>query len=69
VAGNLYTTQEKIRIYNADGKKLGEIEVPESPANACFGGDDYQTLFITARSSLYSIRMQQPGARPIGAKW
>lgn len=69
VAGNLYTTQEKIRIYNADGKKLGEIEVPESPANACFGGDDYQTLFITARSSLYSIRMKQPGAKPIGAKW
>ena len=69
VHGNLYTTQQKIRIYAPDGKKLGEIEVPESPANACFGGDDYKTLFITARSSLYSIRMQHPGAKPIGAKW
>jgi gluconolactonase len=69
VKGNLYTTHGKVHIYNADGKKLEEIEVPEGPAIVCFGGDDMRTLFITARTSLYSIRMKNPGAKPVGATW
>jgi hypothetical protein len=59
----------KVHIYSADGKKLEQIDVPEGPANICFGGDDLRTLFITARTSLYSIRMKNPGAKPVGAKW
>ena len=69
VKGNLYTTHGKVKIYNPDGKLLEEITVPEGPANVCFGGDDYKTLFITARTSLYSIRMVNAGAKPPGAKW
>lgn len=70
VKGNLYTTNGgKVQIYSADGKKLEQIDVPEGPANVCFGGDDLRTLFITARTSLYSIRMKNPGAKPVGAKW
>lgn len=70
VKGNLYTTNGgKIQIYSADGKKLEQIGVPEGPANCCFGGDDLKTLFITARTSLFSIRMKYPGAKPVGAKW
>jgi len=70
VKGNLYTTNGgKVQIYSADGKKLDQIDVPEGPANCCFGGDDLKTLFITARTSLYSIRMKVPGAKPVGAKW
>lgn len=70
VKGNLYTTSGgKVHIYSADGKKLEEIGVPEGPANVCFGGDDLKTLFITARTSLYSIRMRNSGAKPVGAKW
>ena len=70
VQGNLYTTNGgKVSIYSADGKKLEQIDVPEGPANVCFGGDDLKTLFITARTSLYSIRMKIPGAKPVGAKW
>lgn len=69
VLGNLYTTHGgKVHIYNSDGKELQPIDVPEGPANVCFGGDDYKTLFITARTSLYSIRMKHPGAKPKGAK-
>ena len=64
VQGNLYTThQGKVQIYNADGKKLEQIDVPEAPANVCFGGDDFKTLFITARTSLYSVRLKYPGAQ------
>jgi formate hydrogenlyase subunit 4 len=70
VRGNLYTTNGgKVQIYSADGKKLEQIDVPEGPANVCFGGDDLRTLFITAHTSLYSIRMKLPGAKPVGAKW
>lgn len=70
VKGNLYTTTGgKVHIYNADGKKLEQIDVPEGPANVCFGGDDFKTLFITASKSLYSIRMKNAGAKPVGAKW
>lgn len=69
VKGNLYTTHGKVHIFDADGKKLEVIDVPEGPANVTFGGDDYRTLFITARTSLYSVRMKNPGAKPVGAKW
>jgi len=69
VKGNLYTTHGKVHVYSADGKKLETIDVPEGPANVTFGGDDYKTLFITAKTSLYSVRMKNAGAKPVGAKW
>jgi gluconolactonase len=70
VKGNLYTTHgNKVHVYNADGKLVGQIEVPENPANLCFGGDDFKTLFITARTSLYSVRVKVAGAKPKGADW
>lgn len=70
VKGNLYTTDaNKIKIHDRDGKSLGDITVPEGPANCAFGGDDYKTLFITARTSLYSIELKNAGAKPLGAKW
>lgn len=69
VKGNLYTTHGKVHVYSADGKKLETIDVPEGPANVCFGGEDMKTLFITARTSLYSVRLKHPGAKPVGAKW
>ncbi len=65
VKGNLYTTwRGKVYVYDADGKEIEAIEVPEGPANVCFGGDDFKTLFITARTSLYSVPVKYPGARP-----
>jgi gluconolactonase len=69
VKGNLYAADGKVNIYDADGKLLEKIAVPEGPANICFGGDDYKTLFITARTSLYSVRLVNAGAKPPGAKW
>jgi len=69
VKGNLYTTHGGVLVYDADGMLLEKIAVPEGPANVCFGGDDYRTLFITARTSLYSVRVVNPGAKPRGAKW
>ena len=62
VKGNLYTTHRNVQVYGTDGKKLQTIEVPEGPANVCFGGKDYKTLFITARTSLYQVRLVHAGA-------
>lgn len=46
-----------VQIFGSDGHLIGKILTPESPANLCFGGADGKTLFITARTSLYSIRV------------
>lgn len=59
--GNLYVTFKNIAVWSPEGRKLRTIEVPESPANVCFGGPDRKTLFITARTSLYALAMNVRG--------
>lgn len=61
--GNVYLTGKGITVYSRRGEKVAEIAVPESPANLTFGGPDNRTLFITARTSLYSIATDVRGAR------
>lgn len=62
--GNIYTTAAGgIHIFDKTGKKIGLIEVPEKPANVCFGGKDFDTLYITARKSLYSVKTKKKGAQ------
>jgi gluconolactonase len=61
--GNLYLTSKTVTVYSRRGEKVAEIQVPEGPANVTFGGPDNQTLFITARTSLYSIPTEVRGAR------
>ncbi len=51
-----------VHVFAPDGKLIGKILVPEGPANLCFGGKDGTTLFITARTSLYSISVLVKGA-------
>ena len=64
VKGNLYTTTGKgVQVFNPEGKEIGVIAVDEQPANACFGGDAFTTLFITARTSLYAVDMKVAGSR------
>jgi gluconolactonase len=62
--GNIYLTTNVVAVYNKKGEKIEIIKVPEQPSNVCFGGKDKQTLFITARTSLYSVRMQVSGTHP-----
>jgi len=61
--GNVYLTTDVVAIYNRQGEKIDAIQIPERPANVTFGGPDGKTLFITARTSLYSIAMKVRGAR------
>ena len=59
--GNVYTTNALgIWTHDAQGQFLGLIETPEIPAN-CAWGEDGQTLFITARTSVYTVRTAVPG--------
>ena len=60
--GNLYITAKGIAVYTPEGKLLQNIELSETPANCAFGDPDLQTLYITARTSLYRIRLNVKGA-------
>ena len=59
--GNVYIAAGQIYVYDPAGKLIDTIEVPERPTQLLFGGADSKTLFIAARSSLYSVRMKYPG--------
>jgi gluconolactonase len=63
-AGNLFiATQTGVAVVDADGYSLGEIPVPERPSNLEFGDADGQTLYITAKTGLYRVRVEVPGVR------
>jgi gluconolactonase len=63
--GNVYQTGKGVTIFNANGDKIGHIEIPQGwTTNVCFGGPDRTTLFITAGDSLYSIRTTTHGPNP-----
>jgi gluconolactonase len=62
--GNLYfTTGLGVQVFDAEGKALGIIEFPEQPSNCTFGGADGKTLYVTARTSVYSVPMLVKGHR------
>lgn len=61
-AGNIFVTaNDGVEVYRPDGSKWGTIEVPEKPANCAFGDADHRTLYITARTSLYRVRLREAG--------
>lgn len=59
--GNVLVTNSMgMWTYAADGTFRGLIEVPEVPAN-CAWGDDGRTLYMTARTSVYRVRVKTAG--------
>ena len=59
--GNVYLTSGKVWVYSPEGKLVQEIDIPESPSNVCFGGKKRNILFITARTSVYTIKTRVKG--------
>ena len=45
-------------------RALGTLRLPEAPNNLGWGGRDARTLYVTALTSVYRIRLQIPGIRP-----
>jgi gluconolactonase len=63
--GNLFVVGPKgIWVWDAKGNHLGTIVTPEQPANLTWGGKDYQTLYITATTSVYRLEMKTQGFVP-----
>jgi len=62
VEGNLYSTGPGgVWIYRPDGELLGIAATPQLPANLAFGGTDWRTLFITARTTVYALNTRIEG--------
>lgn len=60
--GNLYCTGPGgIHVFASDATCLGVIRIPELTANFNWGEDDLCTLFATASTSLYRVRVKVPG--------
>jgi len=59
--GNVYIAAGQIYVYDPTGEQIDTIEVPERPLQLSFGGADGRTLFVAARTSVYSVRMKNAG--------
>jgi sugar lactone lactonase YvrE len=59
--GNVFIAAGQVYVYNPAGRPIATVEVPERPLQLVFGGQDRRTLFIPARTSLYSVRVRYPG--------
>ncbi|MCA8972816.1 MAG: SMP-30/gluconolactonase/LRE family protein, partial [Planctomycetes bacterium] len=66
--GNLYLARpgfSAIEVVTPAGTSLGRIPFPESPSNCAFGGPTRNTLWVTARTSVYRAPMIATGYRPL----
>ena len=54
-------------VFDASGHRLGIIRLPEIPANCAWGPPDNRTMFFTAQTSVYSMRMRTPGTKVPGS--
>ena len=63
--GNLFVTGPKgIWVWDASGHHIGTVVLPEQPANLTWGDSDYQSLYITATTSVYRLRTKTKGYVP-----
>ncbi|MFB2970849.1 SMP-30/gluconolactonase/LRE family protein [Aerosakkonema sp. BLCC-F183] len=62
VQGHIYCTGAGgVWVFDREGNHLGTIVTPEQPANCAWGDRDWQSLYITAQTSVYKIRVNIPG--------
>jgi gluconolactonase len=60
--GHVYCTGPGgIHVFTPDAQCLGVIHAPEYVANFAWGDEDYRSLYITASTSVYRIRVATPG--------
>jgi gluconolactonase len=64
-SGNLYVCGPGgIWVLSPEGDKLGVLGLPEDAHNLAWGDEDGKTLYVTALTSIYRIRLGIPGIRP-----
>jgi gluconolactonase len=60
--GNLWASGPGgVLVLSPDGRHLGTIRTPEAASNCAFGDADGRTLYITARTGIYKIRLSVEG--------
>jgi gluconolactonase len=69
VDGNIWSSAgwagqgyDGVHIFAPDGQRIGQILLPETCSNICFGGPKRNRLFITASQSLYAVYVETQGA-------
>lgn len=63
--GNIYGVGPGgVWILSPEGKHLGTIKAAEEPANLAWGDADGKTLYLTARTGLYRVKLNIAGIRP-----
>jgi gluconolactonase len=67
--GNIYAAAgwvgagyDGVQIFAPDGKKIGQIHLPEICANVCFGGTRRNRLFMCGSQSMYAVYLETRGA-------
>jgi gluconolactonase len=60
--GNIYVAAKFVYVYSEEGKEIGHIELGDTPSNVAFGDGDLESLFITARTFVYRVRLGVKGA-------
>jgi gluconolactonase len=50
-------------VFETSGELIGIIKLPEYPANCGWGGPDNKTMYFTANTSVFSMRMKTAGTK------
>ena len=62
--GNIWVAANELAVYTPQGKLAGSLKLPEVPRNCAFGDADFATLYVTAMTSVYRVRVDVKGAIP-----
>ncbi|MEQ8771111.1 MAG: glycosyl hydrolase family 28-related protein [Phycisphaerales bacterium] len=57
--GNVYIAAGQVLVFNPAGERIGVIHTPRRPTSLVFGGPDRRTLYVTARDTLYAVRIAE----------
>jgi gluconolactonase len=60
----IFTARDPEEFSFSPEQHLGTIKPAEVPANCHWGESDAKTLYMTARTGFYRIRLSLPGIRP-----
>jgi len=66
--GNLYVAAKELYVYSPRGELLKNIQLAQTPSNLTFGDGDLSSLYVTARTAIYRIRLGVKGAVPYAPK-
>jgi gluconolactonase len=65
-AGNIYVgALDGVQVMNPAGRLIGKIRMPKQTANLTFGGNSNNILFICSSDSIWAIKLNIKGAKPI----